>query len=105
MLSEKSLSAFLLLAETSNFQQAAKRMGVSNASLSRYISLAEEQVGFTLFNRQRGNSTLTRKGQAFLPVATKLQSDLTACADLAARIRLETDQVVHVGCGPLTPGP
>ena len=103
MLSEKSLSAFLLLAETSNFQQAAKRMGVSNASLSRYISLAEEQVGFTLFNRQRGNSTLTRKGQAFLPVAKKLQSDLTACADLATRIRLEADQVVHVGCGPLTP--
>ncbi|SDX30670.1 transcriptional regulator, LysR family [Ruegeria halocynthiae] len=103
MLSEKPLSAFLHLAETSSFQQAAKRTGVSNASLSRYISLAEEQVGFVLFDRRRGNSTLTRKGRAYLPVAKKLYSDLIACADQTNRIRLETDQVVHVGCGPLTP--
>ncbi len=103
MLTEKTLSAVLHLAETGNFQEAAKRLGVSNASLSRYISMAEEQVGFPLFHRKRGNSGLTREGQEFLPVAQKLQADLDKCADQIARIRANSGQLVRIGCGPLTP--
>ncbi len=103
MLTKKTLSAFLHLAETGNFQEAAKRLGVSNASLSRYVSMAEEQVGFPLFHRKRGNSGLTREGQTFLPVAKTLQADLNRCADQVERIRLDTGQTVRIGCGPLTP--
>ena len=103
MLTEKTLSAVLYLAETGNFQEAAKRLGVSNASLSRYVSMAEEQVGFPLFHRKRGNSGLTREGQKFLLVAKNLQADLKRCADQIERIRLDTSQTVRIGCGPLTP--
>ncbi|NVO56183.1 LysR family transcriptional regulator [Rhodobacteraceae bacterium B1Z28] len=103
MLNQKSLSAFLILADTGNFQEAAKRMGVSNASLSRYVAMAETQVGFALFHRKRGNSGLTRDGQAFLKVARKLQTELQACERQIAHIRSDTGQTVHIGCGPLTP--
>ena len=103
MLNEKLLAALLTLAETGNFQEAAKRMGVSNASLSRYIAQAEDQVGFPVFHRKRGNSGLTRQGQAFLPIAKKLQSDLLNCERRIKRIRSETTQTVRIGCGPLTP--
>lgn len=103
MLNEKSLSAFLNLADTGNFQDAAKRMGVSNASLSRYVAMAEDQVGFPLFHRKRGNSGLTRKGQEFLPIARKLQSELQTCELQIANIRSDAGQAVRIGCGPLTP--
>lgn len=103
MLNEKSLSAFLQLAETGNFQEAAKRMGVSNASLSRYIAMAENQVGFALFHRKRGNNGLTREGQKFLPIAQKLETDLRTCARQIENIRFDTGQTVRIGCGPLTP--
>lgn len=103
MLGENPLSAVLILAETGNFQDAARRMGVSNASLSRYVAMAEAQVGFTLFHRKRGNSGLTRKGAEFLPVARKLQTEMHACDRQIAHIRENNRQVVHIGCGPLTP--
>ncbi|KIC38711.1 hypothetical protein RA27_20055 [Ruegeria sp. ANG-R] len=103
MLNDNALSAVLHLAETGNFQEAAKRMGVSNASLSRYVAMAEAQVGFALFHRKRGNNGLTREGQKFLPVAQRLRADLRRCADEVAHIRSETGQTVRIGCGPLTP--
>ncbi|UAB89367.1 LysR family transcriptional regulator [Ruegeria sp. SCSIO 43209] len=37
MMNKNSLTAFLTLAEIGSFQNAARAMGVSNASLSRYV--------------------------------------------------------------------
>lgn len=102
MLSENALSAFLALARTGSFQLAAKEMGVSNASFSRYIAQAEEDAGFPLFHRSRNNSQLTRLGQEFLPVAKTLREELDLYETRVGALRHQGIETLRVGCGPLT---
>ncbi len=103
MLTETSLEAFFHLAESNSFQEAARRMGVSNASLSRYIQQAEEQAGMGLFHRSRNNCRLTRAGQEFLPLARKLEQELGLFARQLELLRSGEGRQLRVGCGPLVP--
>ncbi|MBO9450080.1 LysR family transcriptional regulator [Tropicibacter sp. R16_0] len=102
MMNENALTAFLALAETGSFQSAARTMGVSNASLSRYIGQAEDHTGLVLFHRSRNSSTLTRAGQEFLPIAEALREDLNRYASRVAGLRDTGPGTLLIGCGPLT---
>jgi DNA-binding transcriptional LysR family regulator len=102
MINENALTAFLTLARTGSFKEAAREIGVSNASLSRYIAQAEAEAGFTLFNRTRNNSKLTREGYEFLPVAQTLQTDLESYARRVADMQHAGGGILRIGCGPLT---
>ncbi len=102
MMNENSLTAFLTLAEIGSFQNAARAMGVSNASLSRYVGQAEDYTGLVLFHRSRNNSTLTRAGQEFLPIAQALREDLNQYATRVAALRETGPGTLLIGCGPLT---
>ncbi|UWQ93052.1 LysR family transcriptional regulator [Rhodobacteraceae bacterium M382] len=102
MLNENALNAFLVLAQTGSFQEAARKIGVSNASLSRYIAQAEVETGLTLFHRTRNNSKLTRAGQEYLTVAQDLKSDLDRYQNRVAELGNTNGGVLRVGCGPLT---
>ena len=102
MHTDNALTAVLLLAEVGSFQEVAQKMGVSNASLSRYIAQAEEQTGFALFHRSRNNSKLTRAGQEFLPVARRLKSDLERYDQRVQQLRETGRGTLKIGCGPLT---
>lgn len=101
MLNENALRAFLVLAETGSFQQAARSMGVSNASVSRYISQAEDHTGGALFHRSRNSSTLTRAGRAFLPIALELRQALDRYGQQVTSLRDTGPGKLLIGCGPL----
>lgn len=102
MLTQNALYAFLSLAETGSFQQAAQSMKVSNASFSRYINQAEEQVGFQLFLRGRNNSSLTRQGRELLPLAIRLRQDMERFSGDVAALQETGPGSLLIGCGPLT---
>ncbi len=102
MMNENALTAFLALAEIGSFQNAARAMGVSNASLSRYVGQAEEHTGLVLFHRSRNSSTLTRAGQEFLPIAQALREDLNRYTTRVAGLRETGPGTLLIGCGPLT---
>lgn len=101
-MNENALNAFLKLAETGSFQQAAREMGVSNASLSRYIAQAEEHTKLKLFHRNRNNSKLTREGQEFLPIAVSLREDLERYEKQVENLQQRGRNTLLIGCGPLT---
>lgn len=101
-MNENALTAFLALAETGSFQNAARAMGVSNASLSRYVGQAEDHTGLVLFHRSRNSSTLTRAGQEFLPIAQALREDLNRYATRVTSLRETGPGTLLIGCGPLT---
>lgn len=103
MLNENSLTAFLALARTGSFQEAARQVGVSNASLSRHIAQAEAETGFALFHRGRANNSLTREGREFLPVAQGLKADLERFEKQVKTLRDAGSGTLRIGCGPLTP--
>lgn len=64
-----------MVAETGHFTQAAAQLHVAQPTLSRQIATLESELGSKLFNRARGNITLTAAGESLVPVAARMIAD------------------------------
>ncbi|MBM7772732.1 DNA-binding transcriptional LysR family regulator [Actinokineospora baliensis] len=101
----QQLVYFLAVAETRHFTRAAHRAHVAQPSLSKQINSLETELGASLFTRARGNVALTAAGEALLPIAKRILSDVdTARLEVAelvglrrGRIRLGATPSVCVG--------
>lgn len=67
----EQLQAFLAVAETGNFGQAARRCGVTQSTISRQVQALESALGLPLFHRS-AQAKLTVAGERFLPRARKI---------------------------------
>ncbi|MEQ9370740.1 MAG: LysR family transcriptional regulator [Coleofasciculus chthonoplastes F3-SA18-01] len=67
----EQLQAFLAVAETGSFQQAARECGVTQSTISRQIQGLEAELGLPLFHRT-ARATLTLGGDRFLFRARKI---------------------------------
>jgi DNA-binding transcriptional LysR family regulator len=70
------LRYFVAVARTRHFTRAAATVHVAQPSLSKQIQTLETELGTPLFNRARGNITLTPAGETLLPIAQRIISDL-----------------------------
>src|ERR1700753_3750730 len=94
-ISIKQLRAFLSVAATQNFSQAAARLHISPSALSLSVQELEGRIGLKLFNRSTRSVALTDTGAAFLPIADRLVSDFAkAIDDLIAAPAQERGRVV-----------
>ena len=75
------LRAFVAVAEERHFTKAARDLAIAQPSLSKRIRLLEEELGAALFYRMRGNVGLTPAGEALLPWARRILTDLQVAAD------------------------
>lgn len=75
MINETSIRCFLTLCGTLNFTEAARRMYMTQQSVSKYISKLEEDIGFSLFVRTHHYVTLTRAGEEFYALFSRLAQD------------------------------
>ncbi len=92
MINETSVRCFLTLCQTLNFTEAAKRMYMTQQSVSKYIAKLEEDIGFTLFVRTHHYVTLTRAGEEFYALFSKLNRDYNATVE---RMRKYYDELNH----------
>lgn len=67
----EQLQAFLSVAETGSFQQAARKCGVTQSTISRQIQGLEADLGLPLFYRT-AQAKLTLGGERFMPRARKI---------------------------------
>ena len=67
----EQLQAFLAVAETGNFGQAARKCGVTQSTISRQIQALENDLGLPLFHRS-AQAKLTLGGEQLLPRARKI---------------------------------
>ncbi|MCC8100740.1 MAG: LysR family transcriptional regulator [Clostridiales bacterium] len=75
---------FLVVADTLNYAEAAKRLYTSHSSLFKHIKTLEDDIGGTLFDREGHSISLSEFGQEFLPHARRLIEDEDWClGDLA----------------------
>lgn len=88
----QQLAYFLAVAEARHFTRAAQQVHVAQPSLSQQIRALEGELGADLFNRARGNITLTDAGQALLPLARRMLAD-------AESAQIEVQEVVGLRRG------
>lgn len=103
----EQLQAFLSVAETGSFQQAARQCGVTQSTISRQVQGLEADLGMPLFHRT-AQAKLTVGGERLLPHARKIwqtwQNATQELADLLAGKQPELCvAAIHSVCGSYLP--
>src|SRR6202162_5028105 len=71
-----ALSGFVRAAETRNFTDAGRRLGVSSSAVGKTISRLEDRLGVRLFHRNTRAVTLTSEGELFLESCRRIFSEI-----------------------------
>ena len=87
----RHVRVFRAVADTLNFRESARRLGVTQPALSAQVRLLEARLGVTLFTRSTRRVSLTDAGRRFRPKADVL---LAAADDLVNAAK------PPVGAGP-----
>lgn len=70
------LKFFLAVARDGSTLAASRRLKVSQATVSRRISLFEQQLGIELFSRHATGYVLTARGQTMIPLAENVEAEV-----------------------------
>lgn len=83
-MTETEIEAFLAVVNTGTISAAAESLYITQPALSRRIHALEEQLGYTLFIRNKGvrSIELTPEGTAFVGLAKKWQALFAESKDL-----------------------
>ena len=66
-----AVEAFVAVARSGSFSEAAERIGLSTSALSRRVKLLEEHVGERMFDRGKSRVRITAAGRLYLNAAEK----------------------------------
>lgn len=72
----QQLQAVLEVAITGSINAAAKKMNVSQPSLSRFIKNLEKEIGIVFFERTHTGVALTKEGEYLLPYILRVINDI-----------------------------
>jgi len=72
------IAAFAAVADARSFTQAARRLGVSGAQVSKLVARLEDRLGARLLNRTTRDVSLTDTGRAYLERARDLLTEFEA---------------------------
>lgn len=75
----RQLRYFVTVAGTLSFSEAAKRLFITQGTLSQQIMQLEDEVGSKLFDRTSRAVALTEAGEELLPLARKTLEDSDVC--------------------------
>ena len=105
MLSTRQLRYFVEIAECGSFSAAAERLFIAQSALSRQIKDMESRLQTPLFERTARQPRLTAAGQAFLPRARSLLSELLKASEMATQVgngQLGTLRLSHSSTVPMS---
>jgi DNA-binding transcriptional LysR family regulator len=71
-----SMEAFVRVAESKSFSEAARRLNLSKSVVSRQVSGLEADLGARLFHRTTRSLTLTEVGAAYLERCQRILADI-----------------------------
>ena len=74
IMTKTELEAFLAVLQYGSISAAAERLFITQPAMSRRMKSMEEELGYSLFERGRGQRSveLTENGKEFVPVAERL---------------------------------
>lgn len=99
----QSLQAFIAVAETESFSLAAQRLHLTQPAVSKRIAILEDSLDSQLFDRLPRKAVLTPAGEALLPKAKHILSELleiktelaSLSGDISGTLRIGTSH--HIG--------
>ena len=95
-----NLESFVKSAETSSFSEAARRMALTPAAVSRNVAMLERNLGVRLFQRSTRKLVLTEAGERFLQsIGGNLEALQAAITDVSSGV-LEPTGVLKVSLSP-----
>ena len=92
------IRAFLVAAECLNFTEAARRLYITQPTLSKNISLIENDLGFKLFIRNNRTVTLTPEGAFLYKRMRPAIDELDSSVVLARTAGRGEGGILRVGC-------
>jgi len=81
MPSLRQIQYFLTVADTGGFSHAAANLFIAQSALSRQISLLEEELGFSLFDREPRGVRLTSAGTVYRDRVSSIPKTLALAAE------------------------
>lgn len=98
----KQLDAFILAAQCHSFSKAAKKCYITPTSLIQQVTLLEQHLGITLFNRSHRGVTLTPAGKSLYEDALALIRQSDTAIKRARAIASRDQDVIRIGTSLLT---
>ncbi len=98
MLNVHQLNVFVIAAETLNFTQTAKRLHLTQSSVSQHIKSLESQLGVELFERKGRSLEITDAGSVLLPMARDIVEGSIRVAEQMELLKNEIHGHLIVGC-------
>ena len=76
-----AVAAFIQVAETGAFNEAARRLDLSPSATSKSVSRLEEDLGVKLLHRTTRSVSLTPEGERYLEGAKRIVADMAALGE------------------------
>lgn len=94
-MTQQELEAFFKIVEIGNISTAAKAMYITQPAMSRRIKNLEDQLGYTLFIRNKGKKTieLSSKGKEFQPIAKEILNNIKKAVELKDK---DEKKILHI---------
>ncbi len=103
------MTVFARVVETNSFTEAARRLGMSKAAVSKQVSKLEERLGARLLNRTTRRLSLTEVGAAFYERCARIVAEAEEAELAVSRLNatprgtLKIDAPVNFGMQYLAP--
>lgn len=97
MINETAIRCFLTLCDTLSFTETAKRMYMTQQSVSKYTAKLEEDLGYRLFIRTHHYVALTRAGEIFQRAFSTAADAFSSASEEARRYYDELPNSLHIG--------
>jgi DNA-binding transcriptional LysR family regulator len=91
---------FLALCRARTVASAAGTLGVDASTVSRRLATLEEELGASLFDRNREGITPTEAAENLMPVAEEIEAGMLRFANAAQSLEREVSGLVRLACAP-----
>lgn len=96
----RHLETFVAIVDSGTLTAAAAQLYKTQGAVSQDLKALEAGLGLELIDRTGQRVELTPAGQALLPMARRLLSDVSETQEEMARIRAGDRPIVRIGCLP-----
>lgn len=93
----RCMEVCVCVADSGSFSAAARVLGTSQPSVSRYITLLENDIGLRIFQRTTRKLSLTEAGSLYLQTIRKLIHDVENAYESISGFNEEASGVLRIG--------